>query len=72
VNADQFTHSSGGRCAGVGCRFYRSNIAAYKYRDVSRTDIFFPDQLNIGCLYHCVGCLDSAHEAFSLDHPEGL
>jgi hypothetical protein len=70
--ADQFSDSSGRRCAGIGCRFHSAHVAAHKNRHISSSDVFLPQQLDISGLHHRVSSLHGANEAFRLDHSESF
>src|SRR5262249_6293329 len=72
MNRDQFADSPSGGGAGVCGRFDRADIAANEDSHVSRADVFFADQLNIGGFDHRVSGFDRADKAFRLDHAESF
>jgi hypothetical protein len=70
VHTDQFADAAGRSGAGISCRFHRADVSAHKDGDVTRTDIFFAEQLHVRRLNHGVSGFNGANKTFSLDHSE--
>jgi hypothetical protein len=72
VNADEFTDAASRGSSGVSRSFYGSDITANKNGHIAGTDVFFADELHVGCLNHCVSGFDAADKSLGLDHSERL
>src|SRR5262245_21355027 len=68
--ADQFADTPGRSSPGISRRFNRTDIAADKDGDVTRTDILLAEQLHVSRFDHCVSGFDGADKTFRLDHSE--
>ena len=49
-------------CCACVCRCLDcSDIAAHHNGHKSAADMYFTDQSNVCCLYHCIGCFDGSY-----------
>lgn len=72
MNGDEFAHAPRGGSAGVGSRLDGADITAHEHRNVAGTDIFLPDQDDVGGFDHCIRRFDGSDEAYGLHHPERI
>jgi hypothetical protein len=70
MHAYQFADSSRRRRAGIGRRFNRTDITAYKDGHVTRANIFFADKLNVCGFDHRIGAFNRTDKSFGLYHTE--
>jgi hypothetical protein len=70
MHANQFANPARGSGAGISRGFHRTHVSTHKDGDVTRTYVFFAEQLHVCRFNHGVSGFDGANKTFSLDHSE--
>jgi len=72
MDGDELAHAPRGGGAGVGSGLHGADITTHEHGDVAGTDIFLPDEDDVGGFDHRIRRFDGSDEAFGFHHAERI